>query len=168
MRILRRLRSAFPNVQFIITTHDPLSLRGAYDGEVCVLERSAFNDVDLLTDLPNVQGMTVEQLLASDCFGLLSTEDPIAELEMIRYTALASRDARSSEDEAELAELRNRIHERTRLGSTPEAQLIYDSAREYVSKRQRLGVERRMALKQRTLDEMADIWNRSRREDQES
>src|SRR6185295_11698167 len=41
MRIISLLRRAMPKVQFIVTTHDPLCLRGMYDGEVFVLQRGA-------------------------------------------------------------------------------------------------------------------------------
>jgi len=39
MRIVSSLRKAFPQVQFIASTHDPLVLRGIRNNEVAVLRR---------------------------------------------------------------------------------------------------------------------------------
>ena len=39
MRILWALRGAFPRIQFVVSTHDPLCLRSARSGEVVVLHR---------------------------------------------------------------------------------------------------------------------------------
>lgn len=79
MQVMRSLRRAFPRVQFIATTHDPLCLRGMDDGEIVVLQRTADERIVQLADLPSVQGMTAEQILTSDLFGLASTADPDVE-----------------------------------------------------------------------------------------
>src|SRR5205823_2255078 len=52
MRVMSALRSALPGVQFIVTTHDPLCLRGMSNGEVLVLNRNPRTGIELLTDLP--------------------------------------------------------------------------------------------------------------------
>src|SRR3546814_20575292 len=39
LRIMKGLREALPNVTFIVTTHDPLCLRGLGANEVMVLRR---------------------------------------------------------------------------------------------------------------------------------
>lgn len=86
MRIMSALREALPGVQFLATTHDPLCLRGMDDGEVVVLERRPDGGVRQLTGLPSVRGMTAEQLLTSEYFGLWSTVDPELEYDMARST----------------------------------------------------------------------------------
>ncbi|MES2899531.1 MAG: AAA family ATPase [Pseudomonadota bacterium] len=69
------LRTAFPNVQFIATTHDPLCLRGMDTGEVHVLYHADDGTVQQLHDLPDVKNLRADQLLTSDFFGLASTAD---------------------------------------------------------------------------------------------
>lgn len=65
MRIVTALREALPNVTFIMTTHDPLCLRGLRAGEVMVFRRieSRAPDslpvvVEQLEDLPDVGSLT--------------------------------------------------------------------------------------------------------------
>lgn len=87
MRVMSSLRRALPGVQFIVTTHDPLCLRGMDDGEVVVLQRDELGRIVQLKDLPSIKGMRADQLLTSDYFGLSSTIDPETELGMAQYTA---------------------------------------------------------------------------------
>ena len=159
MRILQRLRTAMPGVQFIATTHDPLCLRGLYDGEVQVLRRVEGSQIEQLTDLPNVQGMTVEQLLTSEFFGLLSTEDPSVEAGLVRYVALATKDGRSPDEEAELQQHRDEAQRRMRLGATAQTQLLYETANEFIVKQRQLPSEQRSALKRDTAEKMLSIWS---------
>ncbi|MDJ1465963.1 AAA family ATPase [Nitratireductor sp. GZWM139] len=85
MRVMSSLRLALPGVQFIVTTHDPLCLRGMDDGEVVVLQRDEEGRIVQLDDLPSIKGMRADQLLTSDYFGLSSTVDPETELGVARY-----------------------------------------------------------------------------------
>ncbi|WP_461428263.1 AAA family ATPase [Gymnodinialimonas sp.] len=91
MQIMTLLRRAFPKIQFIVTTHDPLCLRGMYDGEVFVLHRAGETDlVERVEDLPSIRGMRAEQILTSEFFGLGST-DPETDARLIRFNRLAAR-----------------------------------------------------------------------------
>jgi len=85
MRVMSSLRRALPGVQFIVTTHDPLCLRGMDDGEVVVLQRNQDGRIVKLEGLPSIKGMRADQLLTSDFFGLSSTIDPETELDVARY-----------------------------------------------------------------------------------
>lgn len=76
MRVVRALREAFPGVQFILTTHDPLCLRGMEKGEVVVVYRDNSGELHTHTELPDVSTLRVDQLLTSDLFGLNSATDP--------------------------------------------------------------------------------------------
>ena len=87
MQIMTRLRSAFPKVQFIATTHDPLCLQGMYDGEVFVMGKDIEGRVGLVDDLPPVEGLRAEQLLTSQYFGLMST-NPAKERLYANYATL--------------------------------------------------------------------------------
>ncbi len=91
MRIVTSLRKAFPRVQFIVSTHDPLCLRGLDNGEVAVLRRTSRGRIYAVPELPSIKGMRVDQLLTSEYFGLSSSMDPEIEAkfnEMYRLLAL--------------------------------------------------------------------------------
>jgi uncharacterized protein (TIGR02646 family) len=160
MRILQRLRTAMPKVQFICTTHDPLCLRGLYNGEVQVLQRPEGSPIERVVDLPNVEGLSVEQLLTSDYFGLMSTEDPRLEEEMARYVALATKSDRSAEEEAELQLHRQRASTRIRLGSRPEEQLLLDNATALVVGQHNATSAERAAMRRDAERSMMSIWDR--------
>lgn len=121
-----------PGVQFIATTHYPLCLRGMDDGEVHVLEKEADGSIRQLTDLPSVRGMSAEQLLTSEYFGLWSTADPELEYHLAR-----SADMRFSRTEADVA-----LVGRLVLGDTVREQLIHEALDKYLmSRRDRTEVE---------------------------
>jgi AAA domain, putative AbiEii toxin, Type IV TA system len=91
MRVVESLRRAFRRVQFIVSTHDPLCLRGLDNGEAVVLRRTTRGRVFSVPDLPPIKGLRVDQLLTSEYFGLSSTMDPVIEQryrEMYRLLAL--------------------------------------------------------------------------------
>lgn len=82
IQIMRSLRRALPKATFVATSHDPLCVRGMGAGEVMVLNRYVNESsvgwpemVEKMTDFPNVETHTVEQLLTSDMFQLASTDD---------------------------------------------------------------------------------------------
>lgn len=83
LHIMTGLRRALPNVTFIVTSHDPLCVRGMFNGEVMALNRyeNVQRDgrelperVERVKDFENVEVMTVDQLLTSPMFGLFSAE----------------------------------------------------------------------------------------------
>ncbi len=99
IQIMGALREALPQVTFIVTTHDPLCLRGMQDGEVIVMQRVPSDQrsdaqwpvmVEQLVRLPNVSQLTVEQLLTSDFFSLTSTDQPDTEHELANLADLLS------------------------------------------------------------------------------
>lgn len=158
MRIMSRLRTAMPGVQFIATTHDPLCLRGLYNGEVQVLRRAKNSVVEQVFDLPNVQGLSVEQLLMSDFFGLLSTEDPDTDQELIRYFALADKVDPTKEEMDELLLHRQSLEEKIHLGPSPETILMYQIASENLQKQsEQQSSEFEINTEYKTND-LLDLW----------
>lgn len=129
LRIVGLLRQAFPRVQFILTTHDPLCLRGMYQGEVFVLHRSEDdNAIETLTELPNVQGMRAEQILTSEFFGLGST-DPATDAKVERYQYLTTKLKLTTEEDDERIWLAGEIETRMMVGNTIEQQTQAEAAR---------------------------------------
>lgn len=129
LRIVGLLRQAFPKVQFILTTHDPLCLRGMFQNEVFVLRRNETdNAVETLTELPNVRGMRAEQILTSEFFGLGST-DPVTDAKVERYQYLTTRPRLTPEEQDERMQLAMEIEERMMVGNTLEQQTQAEAAR---------------------------------------
>lgn len=118
MRIVARLRDAFPGVQFLTTTHDPLCLRGLHDGEVVVFKKTDDGSVFTIEDLPSINGLRVDQLLTSEHFGMSSTIDPGLEEAFVRYQDLLGIKQRSSEEEDELKILATKLESFRVLGNT--------------------------------------------------
>jgi predicted ATP-binding protein involved in virulence len=74
MSALQRLCKAFPNVQFIITTHSPLLLNGLKKEQVHILEVDEKKNRSIRTSAFDIIGLGAEGIL-KDLFGLLSTLD---------------------------------------------------------------------------------------------
>ena len=109
MRVVERLRKAFPRVQFLVSTHDPLCLRGLDDGEAVVLRRTSHGRIFVVPDLPPIKGLRVDQILTSEYFGLDSTTDPSIEEKFRQlYRLLALRKPRP-QDEEKIKSLREEL-----------------------------------------------------------
>lgn len=118
LRCVSALRTAFPRVQFIFSTHDPLCLRGLVEGEVAVLRRNRLRQIYALEDLPPVHKLRVEQLLSSEHFGLSSTLDPLLEETIKEYENLIENGGRTEEEERRLDEIVGELTEAQYLGSS--------------------------------------------------
>lgn len=118
LRCVSALRDAFPQIQFIFSTHDPLCLRGLLGGEVAVLRRDRRREIYALEDLPPVNKLRVEQLLSSEHFGLHSTLDPVMEDLVEDYERLTQTADRSEGDEARLDEIVQELTDVHYLGAS--------------------------------------------------
>jgi hypothetical protein len=164
MHIVRSLRQVFPRVQFVVSTHNPLCLRGLLEGEVVVMRRGPDDQVSALTDLPPVEGLRVDQLLTSEHFGLDSTVDPeIDEMFEEYYRLLAARE-RSQAQEERLEQLKARLKKLDLLGTTRRERLALEAVDEYLAEESKLiDPDRRRALKDQTRSKVAKIWSRLER-----
>ncbi len=146
LRIMGALRKALPRVQFIVTTHDPLCVRGMEAGEVQVVLRDEEQRIALLSDLPDPRALTAEQLLTSDYFGLNSTADLEAELSVARYVdRLIERSAGSTEAGQSLLDS-------IFIGDRPEQQLAVEALKKYLESRRGGGPEARTQARHDALD----------------
>ncbi len=128
MRVMSSLRRALPRVQFIVTSHDPLCIRGMDNGEVSVLARDEDGRIHTLKDLPDVVGMKAEQLLTSEYFGLASTIDPDLEIQFAELTA----DPRAAMG-SDVSDLIARLT----IGDTAAEQIIHEALHRYLLERER-------------------------------
>lgn len=139
MRIVGALRGILPRVQFVVTTHDPLCLRGLEDGEVVVVRRNEGGRVVLISDLPPVKGLRVEQLLTSEHFGLGSTEDPEVDALFAEYYTLRAKTRPTAADRLHLTELEARLGALRQMGTTERERLLLHSADEFIARRRAAG-----------------------------
>lgn len=136
MQVMTALRRVLPRVQFIVTTHDPLCLRGMDDGEVEVLQRDENDRIRALNDLPSVGGMTAEQLLTSDYFGLSSTADPSTEIAFARLAGDVIRRSVSGDLDVAPAAATSELVERLTIGDSPTEQIVQEALQQYLEKRE--------------------------------
>jgi uncharacterized protein (TIGR02646 family) len=141
MRVMSAMRKALPRVQFIVTTHDPLCLRGMGPGEVQVMSRGADNRIGLVPDLPDVSGMRIDQILTSEHFGMQSTLDPDFQELFDRYYRLLRDSQKDPNLAAEIDLLRKEINEKQRIGQTEREQHLLAA------------IDRHIALRVSTLPE---------------
>lgn len=129
MQITGKFRRAFPNVQFIMSTHEPLCLRGLVETEV--IRVSKYDDphgvvIEQLERSP--ARYRVDQLLTSEFFGLDSAIDPDVDRRFARYSELLQKGRRTGNQELELRSLEQDLNRlRPILGYTRRDQLIYDA-----------------------------------------
>lgn len=147
MQVMASLRRAFPQVQFIVTTHDPLCVRGVDSEEVVVLSKDDDGKICRVQDLPDVTGMRADQILTSEYFGLVSTIEPELHL---KFAQLADSDSLNIDEEARL------LIDRITVGDTATAQIINDALLGYLRERERpvgvLGDSARSAAVRQVLD----------------
>jgi uncharacterized protein (TIGR02646 family) len=86
MRVVSDLRSVFPHLQFVATTHDPLCLRGLQPGELHLLERRADTITVQQIDVPS--GLDADEILTGSWFGLNTTLDPRVQADLTQYRNL--------------------------------------------------------------------------------
>lgn len=167
MQIMNGLRRALPHLTFIVTTHDPLCLRGMYDGEVQVLQRITSHDVavnsayptvvQVLTELPGVETMRVEQLLTSDFFQLYSTETPEINRQMANVADLLTKNELNSEEKAVVAHFQQDIAEAMPVGTSEAHRLVQEAVAIYLKRRRDSSADRIKALRDATRNEILDI-----------
>jgi hypothetical protein len=158
MRIVQSLRRAFRRVQFIVSTHDPLCLRGLENGEVVVLRRTSRGHVFAEPDLPPIKGLRVDQLLTSQYFGLSSTMDPeIEQKYRALYRLLALRHPTAAQTQR-IAQLRTELAPFDIPGTTRrERRLLEIIDKELAETDQEPSPQKRRAIRQQSSQMVADL-----------
>jgi hypothetical protein len=83
-RILADLQRVFPNLQLIATTHSPMVAGSVESSSVCVLKRGS-NGIEVMCDLPSVDGWRADQILTSVYFDLPTTRSTETESRFRQY-----------------------------------------------------------------------------------
>ena len=162
MEIIERLRNTFPKIQFIITTHEPLCLRGLKEHEVVVLKRDDENAIIAISDLPDPSTLRIDQLLTSEYFGLNSTMDSKTEKEFERYYELLAIEE-TDRTEAEIKEieaLQKVLPQKKRLGQDAREDLMYHAIDELLAKKMKSKKLKIVDddIKEKTILKVQDIW----------
>jgi hypothetical protein len=171
MSITRKLRRALPQVQFIVSTHEPLCLRGLFGREVIRVEKHPVFGVMVDVIERNPSQLRVDQLLTSEFFGMDTTIDPDLERRFQHYYRLLALEERDDQQEATLQKLHRYLQKNARpaLGNTRRDQLVYEILDAYLSDRyQKIEtglsreeyMENRKNKRRETLKKVQDIWDR--------
>lgn len=102
-KIMRHLSEQFPKIQFIVTAHSPLIVQSATDANVIVLKREG-NQVVVDNDPISVKNWRVDQILASDMFGVSMRDEQITE-KLNRRRILLRKEKLNANEKKELAVL---------------------------------------------------------------
>jgi|GEM_PF-308619 len=161
MEVVRRFRKAFPRLQFLVTTHDPLCLRGLKKGEIVVLKKDAHNKPYAIKDLPDPSEFRADQLLSSEFFGLNSTIDPDLEKDFNEYYDLLRQEDRLTKKQTRrLDELKKQLTGRRHLGNSLREELAFEAVDKLLAtERSTEANQQRAVLKDTTIKMVQDMWN---------
>jgi len=131
--IVQRLQEVFPEVLFIMTTHDPLVLKSATDNtDVMLLEKSGeSNKTEIRSDLPNHAQMSTEQILTSPIFGLATVSSSAEKQQKIDDYQRAL----SAENWELVDELRDELSEVGMFGNTYREFIALSAVDVYLAKK---------------------------------
>lgn len=113
--IVDQLRTLFPNVRFVATTHDPLCVLGLRTNELHVLAVDAASQSIVHDPIDVPKGTGADEILTGPWFGVASTIDAETQLLMSEHSRLLQRGTRGQGDEARRIQLEEVLSER--LGS---------------------------------------------------
>lgn len=156
LEVISGLRRALPNATFIMSSHDPLCIRGMKNGEVVVFNRfstdgvgSTRESVETIKKFPDFDLMTVEQLLTSDLFQLYSPNDRKTEKEFSRIIELLRKEkenALSGDDLDTLATFRDKINKNLPVGLSEAERVVQEAVARYLTnRRQNTSAKRKVA-----------------------
>lgn len=158
-RVVGILRDVFPRIQFIVTSHEPLCLRGLHGGETVLLRRDPADDIIAISDLPDPNELRVDQILASEFFGLSSTVESEVEEIYDEYYALLTKQRPNRTERQRMAELKDELRDREHLGHSLRDELMYDVIdRSLAEQLLGPGVKSRPQLKKETFDKVVESW----------
>lgn len=159
MKIVSRLRNAFPRLQFVVTSHDPLCLRGLHEGEVLVMKRDAHGRPIAIGDLPSPDTLRVEQILTSEFFGLNSTVEPEIDEAIDRYYSLLAIRKRSKGQQEEIAKLKSELNVSQQLGTTRRERIMLEAVDMFLAQTDVVSDKQwRDGLKKETKDKIVELW----------
>ncbi|MGB3262310.1 AAA family ATPase [Paenisporosarcina sp.] len=136
--IVNQLRRAFPYMQFIVSSHDPLCLRGLKYNEILVMRKDG-ESVRTLESHPDPNGMRIDQILTSSIFGLSSTFEKEINQDIKRYYEILKKENSTEHEKIELKQIEKRLDQPNikYLGYTNRERLMYRVIDSYIASRDR-------------------------------
>ncbi|WP_285769117.1 AAA family ATPase [Peribacillus sp. SI8-4] len=140
--IVNQLRKAFPYMQFIVSSHDPLCLRGLKYNEILVMRKGG-ECIQTLENLPDPQGMRIDQILTSSIFGLNSTFEREIDQDIKRYYEILKKENLIDHEVIELKQIEARLDQPNikYLGYTNRERLMYRVIDSYIASRDRENID---------------------------
>lgn len=133
--IALRLRSQFPNIQFIVTTHSPFIALGA-GPEALTLKLSLSEGKATVTEVPDISALNVDRVLQHPAFGLVSSYSPQTQEKIERYDALLAKgDKLTNKEQSEFGQLSLFMEEARPIGGPPEPGSLQSRIEAYLEKK---------------------------------
>jgi hypothetical protein len=117
--IVERLRQTCPMLSFVVTTHDPLCLKGLRPEEIIVLRRTPEETIEVITDIPQIQHLRSDEVLSSFLFDLPSTRGSGTSMAVARYATLRGKTELSSLEQQELKTLEESLERELSNAASP-------------------------------------------------
>jgi len=120
--VVRQLRTLFPNVRFVATTHDPLCVLGLRRSELHVLTADPTTRGIILEKIDVPRGTRADEVLTGPWFGVSSTIDAATQALMQEHSRLLQRQERTRDEESRRTELEEVLCKRLAGFATTRAQ----------------------------------------------
>lgn len=132
IRVVSQLRALFPNVRFIVSTHDPLCVQGLQKGELVVLAADPRSGTLVHQGIDVPLGSGADKVLMGPWFGMTSTLDQDTLRLMEQHSALLQVVTPDESQRIRLNRLQDRLDTRlTAFGATrlpADAGMAFDAA----------------------------------------
>jgi uncharacterized protein (TIGR02646 family) len=161
IRIVTALRKAFPRVQFLVSTHDPLCLRGLNADEVVVMKRDMAKRVVAVTDLPSFAGLRIDQLLTSEYFGLSNTMEPHLEATFAEYYRLRAVTSPTVAQRVRLQKLKDELDRHQVLGANQRERLMLEAIDQFIAEEKASATPASPRRRAATRKKLEKIWDRT-------
>lgn len=129
------LRTTFPNLQFIVATHSPLIAAGA--GEDALTLRFETRDGEVsVQPVERIFAMSVDRILASEAFQLVSPYTPETQEKIDRFDSLSRRKSKglTKPEQKEFRQLELFVEEARPIGGPPKPGSIESRINDYIAK----------------------------------
>lgn len=135
-----------------------MCLRGTHYGEIAVMKRTS-DKVVVMKDLPDHEGMRVDQILTSEFFNLNSTLAPKTDRLITQYQVLLNKDDLNPMDFEELEAIEKELDDPSirYLGYTDRERLMYQAIDGFIANRKKKNLTYN-ELDEETRLELLRIW----------